>query len=80
LGSEQVVNLKELADLLVQVYGEGEYRLSEFPSQRKRIDIGDYYADSRHICEMLGWEPQVSLSAGLEQTLHYFSKHKEQYL
>ena len=33
-----------------------------FPPDRKRIDIGDYYADDRLIRQTLGWEPRVSLA------------------
>src|SRR5262249_15225994 len=45
LGGDCAVSLEELARLLVEVNGGGEYRLMSFPAERKRIDIGDYYAD-----------------------------------
>src|SRR4029077_1896143 len=45
LGGDRVVSLKELADLLIEVNGGGEYIQRSYPPERKRIDIGDYYAD-----------------------------------
>jgi UDP-glucose 4-epimerase len=80
LGGCEVVNLQELADLLVEANGGGSYQMRAFPSDRKRIDIGDYYADDHHICAELGWAPQVNLQEGLARTLAYYRKHLEQYL
>src|SRR5207237_675266 len=43
LGSEQAIDLKTLAELLIEVNGGGECVMRSFPSERKLIDIGDYY-------------------------------------
>ncbi|RMH09505.1 MAG: NAD-dependent epimerase/dehydratase family protein, partial [Nitrospirae bacterium] len=81
LGSEEVVSLKRLADLLVQANGgKGEYRVREFPQDRKKIDIGDYYSDFSHIRETLNWSPRISLKEGLSRTLEYFRNRLETYL
>jgi len=58
LGGEPVVMLKQLADLLVEIYGRGEYVVRSYPADRKRIDIGDYYSDFSKIKAKLGWEPK----------------------
>jgi UDP-glucose 4-epimerase len=79
-GGDSVVSLKTLADLLVEVNGGGEYALRAYPSDRKRIDIGDYYADSSRIRAALGWEPRVTLRDGLARTLAYYREHLKQYL
>ena len=47
LGSDEVVSLRELADLLVELRRGRSYELVPFPPERKAIDIGDYYATSR---------------------------------
>jgi UDP-glucose 4-epimerase len=80
LGGDSVVSLKALADLLVEVNGGGEYVVRSFPPDRKRIDIGDYYADFSRIRTALGWEPRVGLRDGLARTLDYFRQHREHYL
>jgi UDP-glucose 4-epimerase len=61
LGGECVVSLKGLAELLIEINGGGEYAMRSYPQDRKRIDIGDYYADFGRIRATLGWEPRVSI-------------------
>jgi UDP-glucose 4-epimerase len=80
LGGDGAVSLKELADLLVKANGGGEYRLMSFPADRKRIDIGDYYADYGLIRSQLGWSPRVPLAEGLTRTLAYYREHLNHYL
>lgn len=80
LGGECAIGLKDLAQLLVQANGSGEFTIRSFPSDRKSIDIGDYYADFSHIRSVLGWEPQVALKEGLTQTLDYYRENLQQYL
>jgi UDP-glucose 4-epimerase len=80
LGGCEVVSLRDLADLLVKANGGGNYQVREFPADRKRIDIGDYYADDRLIRSVLGWKPKVNLEEGLKRTLDYYRHHLEHYL
>jgi UDP-glucose 4-epimerase len=80
LGGERAINLKELASLLVEENGGGEFRIRSFPADRKRIDIGGYYADDRSIRKVLGWEPKVPIRAGLANTLAYYRSHLIHYL
>jgi UDP-glucose 4-epimerase len=79
LGGCEVISLRELADLLVQVNGGGAYQIRTFPPDRKRIDIGDYYADDRRIRSELGWVSRVNLQEGLARTLAYYREHLEHY-
>jgi UDP-glucose 4-epimerase len=80
LGGESAIGLKDLAEMLVKVNGGGEYKVRTFPSDRKSIDIGDYYADFSLIRSTLGWEPQVPLQEGLARTVAYYREHLEHYL
>jgi len=80
LGGDRVVTLSELADLLVAANGGGQYVVREFPADRKRIDIGDYYADDRLIRQELGWRPQVSLRDGLARTVQFYRQNLEHYV
>ena len=79
LGGCEVMSLQELADLLVQANGSGSYQIRTFPPDRKRIDIGDYYADDRRIRSELGWVSRVNLQEGLARTLAYYREHLEHY-
>lgn len=81
LGSDEVVSLKQLANLLLEANsGKGEWILRQFPEDRKKIDIGDYYADYSLIKNELGWTPKTSLATALEQTVHYFAENLSFYL
>jgi UDP-glucose 4-epimerase len=80
LGGDAPISLADLARLLVEVHGGGEFRVREYPADRKRIDIGDYYADDRRIRAELGWEPQVPLREALIRTLAYYREHLPKYL
>jgi nucleoside-diphosphate-sugar epimerase len=80
LGGEAPVTLVELAELLHQVAGGGSHRLVPFPPERKRIDIGDFYADAAKIKRALGWTPRVGLREGLTRTLAFYREHKDRYL
>ncbi|MCX6031987.1 MAG: GDP-mannose 4,6-dehydratase [Chloroflexi bacterium] len=80
LGGDRAISLKALADLLVEIAGGGSYLVREFPAERRRIDIGDYYANDRLIRTELGWEPAISLREGLAHTLAYYRSHLADYL
>jgi nucleoside-diphosphate-sugar epimerase len=79
LGASQVVSLKQLAETLISANGGGEFVLREFPAERKRIDIGDYYADFGKL-SALGWQPSVPLAKGLADTLAYYRDNLAYYV
>lgn len=79
LGGDCVISLKNLAQYLVEIT-DGSYQIKEFPEDRKRIDIGDYYSDYSLIKTTLGWEPNTSLKEGLRKTINYYSKNLKHYL
>jgi UDP-glucose 4-epimerase len=79
LGGDCVISLKDLADLLIQVNGAGEYISKSYPADRKRIDIGDFFADFSRIRSALGWEPKVPLREGLIRILSFYRKHQNYY-
>lgn len=80
LGGDSVVSLKEVADLIVETNGGGEYLTRSYPAERKRIDIGDYYADFSRIRSTLDWQPRTSLREGLRRTLEFYREHLPKYL
>ena len=79
LGSDEVVSLRELAELLVELDGRGSWELVPFPADRKAIDIGDFYADYGRIERELDWSPTVPLADGLERTLAFYGAHGHDY-
>lgn len=80
LGGPPPVTLQQLAESLVRLNGGGTFRVREFPADRKKIDIGDFYADDRRIARQLGWQPRTSLSNALAETLAYYRAELKYYL
>lgn len=80
LGGDCVISLKDTAQLLLDASGGGEFKIREFPAERKRIDIGDYYSDYSLIRKELGWEPKVSLRDGFAKTVAFYRENLEHYL
>jgi UDP-glucose 4-epimerase len=79
LGSDDPINLINLAKLMIEVNRGGQYEIVPFPADRKPIDIGDFYGDYRKIRAKLDWRPKVDLREGMGRTLAYFKKHLEYY-
>src|SRR5690554_3757811 len=79
LGSKEVINLKNLAAMLVDMHPGARYQMVPFPADRKAIDIGDYYSDYKKIKNALGWQPQVPLAEGLRRSLDYYGLHHAHY-
>jgi UDP-glucose 4-epimerase len=79
LGSHEVIDLRGLADLLVEVNGSGAVESVPFPADRKAIDIGDYYADYSKIERELGWSPAVALRTGIGRSLDYYREYGSAY-
>jgi dTDP-glucose 4,6-dehydratase/UDP-glucose 4-epimerase len=79
LGNTEYINLKDLASMMVEIYGSGSYQVVPFPPERKAIDIGDYYSDFTKINHALGWEPRVSLQDGLRKSLEYYALNGRHY-
>jgi UDP-glucose 4-epimerase len=80
LGGDGVISLAETAQLMVDVSGGGTFTVKEFPPERKRIDIGDYYADYFAIMHALGWRPQTTLREAFTRTIDYYRKSLPHYL
>jgi UDP-glucose 4-epimerase len=79
VGSGKPVSLLEIATELIDIAGKGEIEYVPFPEDAKRIEIGDYVADTTKIERVLDWEPAVSLREGLERSVRYFEAHREHY-
>jgi UDP-glucose 4-epimerase len=79
LGSKEVIGLKDLAAMMVELGFEGSYELVPFPPERKAIDIGDYYSDFTLIHKELGWTPKIGLREGLTKTMNYYKSNSHYY-
>jgi len=79
IGGEHL-SLRDLAQALVAAAGGGSFAIREVPVERKRIDIGDYYADDALFRAATGWQPQTPIGEGLTRSLAYFRRHLAEYI
>ena len=80
LGGPPPISLRDLAALMIELNGAGEFSVRTFPAERKRIDIGDYYSDFTRIRTALGWEPRTSLREALGKTLEFYRANLAHYV
>jgi UDP-glucose 4-epimerase len=80
VGGGTPISLNDLAARLVASCGSGRYVKRDFPEERRRIDIGDFYADDRLLQASTGWKRRVGLEEGLAKTVAYFRDRLDQYL
>ena len=73
-GPPPPVSLRETAEMLARLSG-ARFEVKEYPAERRRIDIGDYYADDALFRQVTGWTPRVDLEDGLRRTLDYYREH-----
>jgi dTDP-glucose 4,6-dehydratase/UDP-glucose 4-epimerase len=79
LGSHDIISLEHLAQLVCAAVPGATYELVPFPIERKKIDIGDYYADTTLIEQELGWKPQVLLTDGIKRTIDFYRENSTHY-
>ena len=80
VGGTAPVPLEELAAELAMACKEGQFVVRSFPGERKKIDIGDFYADYRLIAKKLGWRPRTKLREALVKTVAYYRKELAHYV
>ena len=80
LGGDPPISLRDLAAMMIELNGAGEFSVRTFPAERKKIDIGDYYSDFTRIRTTLGWEPRTPLRDALAHTLEFYRANIQNYL
>ncbi|MPZ48720.1 MAG: NAD-dependent epimerase/dehydratase family protein [Dehalococcoidia bacterium] len=79
VGSGNPVSLLQIATQLIEIAGQGSIELVPFPDDARRIEIGDYVADTAKIDRILDWQPRISLRQGLERSVRYYQTYREHY-
>jgi UDP-glucose 4-epimerase len=80
VSGNEPVTLLSLAERLVQLAGTGGYERREFPAERKKIDIGDFFGTDTAFRQATGWQPRTSLDEGLSATLDFYRRNLSHYL
>jgi UDP-glucose 4-epimerase len=79
LAGSPPVSLLDLAEMVGEMAG-APFEVMAFPADRKRIDIGDYYADDSRFRAATGWSARWGLRDGLAETLDYYRSHLPAYV
>ena len=80
LGAAPPVRLREVAERLAAAQPGASFEVREFPAERKRIDIGDYYATHERFSSACGWAPVWPLEETLGATLAFYREHLHHYI
>lgn len=78
--SGEKATLKKVAEYLISFANKGNLEIVDFPEERKKIDIGDFYGDSAKFFRDTGWRPKIGLERGLKEMVDYYEKYKTYYL
>jgi len=79
LGSGEPISVNDIAQKVVEIVGSGRIKLIPYPEEKKKIEIGDYYASFTKINQTLGWNPKTPLEKGLRKAVDYYKKYKNFY-
>jgi len=79
LGSGHPIPFREMVEKIVKICGSGRYEFVPFPEERKRIETGDFVADTSRISSILGWSPRVGLENGLRETIDFYRRYRQYY-
>jgi UDP-glucose 4-epimerase len=80
VGGTQPISHRDLTAMLIRVAGGGSVEYVEWPADKRAIDIGSFYLDSRKFTATSGWTPEVPLEEGLRRTIAFYREHYDQYV
>ena len=80
VGGDEPISHRDLVTMLTGIAGTGRVTYREWPPEKKAIDIGSFYADSKRFSSLTGWKPRVSLREGFTRTIAYYREHLARYI
>ncbi|MDI9571151.1 MAG: GDP-mannose 4,6-dehydratase [Pseudomonadota bacterium] len=72
-------SVADIARATVEEIGSGRVAFVEWPTERKRIEIGDALISNGKIKRFLNWRPRVDLRTGLAMTGKYYQPCLDRY-
>ncbi len=79
LGSDRPSPLVDFVRSIIKVVGRGRNVHKPWPTERQKIEIGDYIADISKAKALLKWSPQVPFEMGLEETARFYRQYRGYY-
>jgi len=79
VGVDVPSNFLELAQTVTHIAEMGRWELAPFTPERAAQEPGDFYSDISKIYATIGWQPEVMLEDGLQETIKYYRAYKAHY-
>lgn len=79
IGTGVPLSFIDLAKKIIEISGKGKVDYTEFTTERKALEPGDYYADITKIKNAISWQPKTSLEEGIRKTIEYYKENKKHY-
>lgn len=73
------ISLIDFVKNTIKIAGRGKYKIKKFPSDRKKIEIGNYIASWDKIKKTYNWQPETDIDEGIKRTLEYYQRNKRHY-
>jgi len=73
-------SVKQIADIIVNIFGSGSVGSIEWPEERKKIEIGDTEISNNEIKRIIDWHPKYDLSLGLIETKNFYKDRLSNYI
>ena len=80
VGSGIETALLDIAKMIIDIAGKGDYKFVPFPSTLKRTDIKRFATNYSKIKKFLDWSPRISLSQGIAETVKFYEENLQDYL
>lgn len=79
IGSGTPISVLDCLKSIIKIVKKGSYKPVKYPEDKKKVEIGDYYADYSKFAMATGWSPKTDFKEGLEKTVRYYEKYRRHY-
>jgi len=80
IGNNYRVSIRDLAELIIAVAGDGRITEIPFPEERAKIRLKECRLDLSRAGEELGWRPAVALEDGIRRTVAFYRRNLSLYI
>lgn len=79
VAAKERIKFIDMVKALIEAAGQGDFEMVPWPDEYKKIEVGDFAADSSLIENELGWAPEIGFETGLKMTFSYYRNNLEFY-
>lgn len=72
VGSGRGIRFVDMVGAIVRAVGRGTAEHVPWPATEQRIESGDFWADTSHLQELLGWRPTISFEDGISRVIQQY--------